>query len=146
MPNTVDTVKAFKTILQSGIVVSGNVFITVNTQIVSGDATTSLYLSGVGRNESILIRKAQILNPKTMTGGKFTSLTDVIETTIFSRISGFAYTNVVQRAQDLKITIASGNWHSGYNLALPVIYDEVWPLNTADVAKVAIKYKVSYAL
>ena len=150
MPNTLDTVQTLLTVLQSGLVVSGNSYITVQRQTVSGDALSNMRVSGY--TELIYLRNART-DGQGLTGGNNTEIADYTDIDIYisfrqSQISGVgthsgAYSTLRQRVDDTKITIASGSFSSPPR---PVFVGENWPQPHQQVAKATTSYRTRYVL
>lgn len=150
MPNTLDTTQTILAVLQSGLVVSGNSYITVQRQTVSGDALSNMRVSGY--TELIYLRNART-DGQGLTGGNNTEIADYTDIDIYvsfrqSQISGVgigsgAYSTLRQRVDDTKITIASGTFTSPPR---PILISETWPQSHQQVAYGKLNYRTRYLL
>ena len=150
MPNTLDTVQTLLSVLQSGLVVSGNSYITVQRQTVSGDALSNMRVSGY--TELIYLRNART-DGMGLTGGNNTEIADYTDIDIYvsfrqSQVSGVgthsgAYSTLRQRVDDTKITMASGTFTAPPR---PILIAENWPQPHQQVAKSTLSYRTRYVL
>ena len=144
--NPADSVGAFLTVLQSGLVVSGNSYIIVERSLTSGDARTQIKASGT-YTDQITLRLTG--NPHQVTGGTYTVMSDTITAEVSCRLwyqgvnTSNAVTIVEQRIRDFKSTIASGTF-TGYSK--PRYVGETWQLGHEKTAKASIKYRTKYLM
>ena len=145
-----DPVAATFTILSSGLVVSGNTQIIVMEQITSGDAFSSIKVSGF--TESIQIYRGKPSSEIPVTGHQyFGAFSENVSVDIYVRGASYdssggnnqAFQRCTQRVQDTITTTQSGVWWSGFNLPMPKLVSVQWPmpseLNT--VAKLVFRHK-----
>jgi len=148
---TVDSVGVFLNAIQSGLVVSGNSFITVARVVNSGDALSSFRVSGP--TDFIGIR----LSPgrgAALTGRYFTEMQDNVVIDVYhhdvtATVSGPAYPGTVavvqQRINDLKLTVSGATW-AGTGVPPPKLVSESHPLAQAQFARGELTYRVRYLL
>jgi hypothetical protein len=149
MPNTLDTIGKFLSVLQSGLVVSGNTYMVCERAIVSGDARTSVRVSGY--TDAITLRLSKD-STKPMTGGGYTCIFDnvVAELSVHytyntnSSNTSSAVTRLDQMVNDYKTTVANGTWVPGWSY--PTIVNEEWPLAHEKAAKARLTYHTGYML
>lgn len=153
MPNTVSPTQALFTVFQSGLLVSGNTRITLAQQIQSGAAIMSVAVSGA--DEYIQLFKTPGTKLEPTTGGIFQGVvSSVIAEEIFIRratydVSGGASTAETvlrQRIVDSKITVASGNFASGFNLPRPYLIGENSPMPSELFSKGRLEWRFHYVL
>ena len=145
--NPADSVGAFLSVLQSGLVVSGNNFILVERALTSGDARTQMKASGTYTDQITL--RLSPGHPHQVTGGTYTVMSDDIVAEVSCRTwyQGVNTSNVVtiveQRVKDFKSTIASGTF---VGFSKPRFTGETWPLAHEKAAKATLKYNTKYLL
>lgn len=127
-------------VLQSGLLVSGNSYISLNKQVVSGDALSNLRVSGF--TDLVLLKQGRS-ETEPLIGGTFTAVADYVEAEIYVHKSGIALSGVRRLIDDFKITVASGTWT---NPARPYLVGEEWPLPQEKVSKGKLIYRFRYAL
>ena len=145
----VDSVGVFLNVVQSGLVVSGNGYMTCTRVVNSGDALTSFRVSGP--NDFIGLR----LSPgrtNVLTGG-YTEVADVIVCDIYHHDTSFATSGVVQSGasvaavqrmtNDMKTTVASGVW-TGYGISPPKLIGETHPLAQSMFSRATLTYRTRY--
>jgi len=149
LSNPVDSVNSLYTVIQSGLVVSGNTNMQVVKQVTSGDNLTSARMSGTGGFEYIALRLSRN-EPMPLVGGTFTHVTDYVEANIYIHYpygpafnTSSVLSNLVQRVKDFKTTVYSGTWT---NPAKPFIAQEEWPQPHEKVAKAKLVYRFRYLL
>ena len=127
--------------------------ITVAKQVVSGDAMSSLTLSGTGRYEWIALRLVRN-ETRPLTGSLFTEVADYVRAEVYCHYPVFvsggmtasgAIATVQQRVNDFKTTVLSGVWSSG-NPAVPKLVAEEHPMAHQQVAKGSLTYRLRYVL
>jgi len=132
--------------LTSGLVVSGNSYITLAKIITSGDALTSLRVSGFTDFIGLRLERNEI---RPLTGGVFTEVADYVSAEIYIHVSGAqVLSGLRQRINDFKITVASGAWESGntVNIALPTLVAEDWTMPHERVGRAKLTYRFRYLL
>ena len=149
MPNLVDSVNTLFTTIQSGLVVSGNSYISVAKQVTSGDALASFRISGMTDFIGLRLQRNET---KGLTGGVFTEVADYVVADIsihgtYAKASGQTETQTLsglrQRVDDFKITVASGTW-SGTNPARPILVSESWSLPHEKAGKAELVWRFRY--
>ena len=154
---TVDSVGVFLGAVQSGLVVSGNAYITLTRVMNSGDALSSFRVSGP--NDFIGIR-LQPGRGEPLTGSYFTQIAESV-VVIYHHDTTFATSGVsqsgasvaaVQRlTNDFKLTVSGATWattSSGVytGMAPPKLVMETHPLAVAQFAHATLQYRVRYLL
>ena len=147
----VDSVGVFLNVVQSGLVVSGNGYMTCTRVVNSGDALTSFRVSGP--NDFIGLR----LSPgrgNPLTGG-FTEVVDTVITEIYHHDTSFATSGVAQSGasvaavqrmvNDFKTTVNSGTW-TGFGMSPPKLVSETHPLAQAMFSRATLTYRTHYLL
>ena len=153
MPNTADTINAFFSIFQSGVIASGSDKITVAKTLLSGDAMTSFRQSGKLELVQFSLGRASEIIP--LTGSIFVGrVVDHVVEDIFVhgtyQDSGVALSGLRRLVDDSKITVASGLWQSGsagtFNLPSPKLEGERWPIPHEKFAHAQLMWRVQYVL
>lgn len=132
------------TVLQSGLLVSGNSDVSLVKVITSGDAMTSFTVSG--KTELIALRQGRNeTNP--MLGGQVTTIADYVIADIFIHYpyanTSSTVTTLRTRVDDFKITIASGTFT---NPPRPIFVAESWPVAHEKFGHASLTYRFRYAL
>jgi hypothetical protein len=148
--STPDAVGIMLNIVQSGVVVSGNSFITVARSMTSGDALSSFRVSGP--TDLIAIRLTRNITMPLL-GGRFNKVEDYVDAEIWHHdvtanasgvISSSGSVAIVQKmVNDFKVTISGGTW-SG--VPPPQLVSEVHPYAQQQFAKGRLTYRVQYLL
>ena len=144
-----DSVRIFLNAIQSGLVVSGNAYITASRIVTSGDAISSFTVSG--KTDYIGLRlQRDTTNP--LTGG-YTEVADIVTADILHHeytpnATGVTDANssiaVVSRlVSDYKATVSGYAW-SG--VAPPKLVSESHPMSQAQFSKAQLSYRVRYLL
>lgn len=136
-------------VLISGLVVSGNNYIVVQRQVVSGDTMSNQRVSGY--TDWIMIRPIRIDVLPLRAG--YAEMVEYFDIDVYniqrqSQVSGLgvlsgASSTVRQRVNDIKITIASGSY-SG--ISPPTIVGENWAQPHQQVTKATLSYRTRYML
>jgi len=146
-------VQAVFTIVGSGLVVSGNTAIIVMEQITSGDAFSSIKVSGYTESIQIYRGKPSTVVP-VLDHGHEGAVAEMVSTDIYIRRASYdtsggnnqTFQALTQRVIDLKNTFASGVWWSGFNLPAPKLVSEQWPMPSELNAKAALVWRFRYLL
>ena len=137
MPDTADSVDILYGLFRSGLVVSGNSYITVAKAATSGDALSSFRVSGFTTFIGIIGGRTEV---EPLIGGTFTAMADYVDVEIFHRESGIAVSGLRMRVNDAKITVASGAFPIS-GVARPVQTAESQPLQHEHIAKAKLTYR-----
>ena len=135
MPNLVDAANTLVTVLQRGLVVSGNPTINVKLVIGSGDLMMSIKASGL-REQIFVYPTRTETDPKI--GGVYNAITDYVRAEILVLTSGTSQTRLRTRVDDFKITIASGTFTQPPR---PYMTSENWPTPHTGVARAVLEYR-----
>ncbi len=148
--STPDSVGIFLNVLQSGVVVSGNSYITVARSMTSGDALSSFRVSGP--TDLIAIRLTRNVTMPLL-GGRFNKVEDYVDAEIYHHdvtanaagiISSSGSVAIVQRlVNDFKVSVSGGTW-SG--VPPPQLVQEVHPYAQMQFSKARLSYRVQYLL
>lgn len=144
-----DPISAAFTIFQSGIAVSGNTAIIVMEQITSGDAFSSIKVSGY--SQSIQIYRGKPLSDAQVVGaGHFGAISDNVSIDIFVRNASYdtsggnsqAFQIANRLYKDAINTVVSGVWNSGFNLPRPTLvsYQQPMPSELNTVGKTVWRF------
>jgi hypothetical protein len=144
-----DPISATFTIVQSGLVVSGNTAIVVMEQITSGDTFSSIKVSGLSQSIQIYRGKPSSLMP-TLGAGHIGAATDFVSIDVFVRNASYDTSGGNNQAfgianrlyKDVINTMVSGVWTSGFNLATPklVSYQQPMPSELNTVGKTVWRF------
>jgi len=150
--STVDSVGVFLGALQSGLVVSGNQFITVTRVVNSGDALTSFRVSGP--NDFIGLRLAPGRGTP-LTNSYFTQMDETVIAEIYHHDyvsatsgvnqSGASIAAVTRMVNDFKLTVSGATW-AGNGMPPPKLLVETHPLALAQASRATLEYRVRYLL
>ncbi len=150
MSGTPDSIRIFLNAIQSGVVVSGNNYITVSRVVNSGDAISSLRVSGARDYIGLRLQRDATVP---MTGTYFTQVADTVTADIYhhdftSNASGVtdsgASVAIVERmVNDYKLTVSGYSW-SG--VAPPKLIAESHPMAQAQFARAEVSYRLRYLL
>lgn len=135
MPSLVDVANTLVTVLQSGLVVSGNPTINVKLVLGSGDLMTSIRASGL--REQIFVYPTRTETAPAI-GGTYNAITDYVRAEILVLVSGASQSRLRTRVDDFKVTIASGTFTSP---ARPYMSAENWPTPYQGVARAVLEYR-----
>lgn len=139
-----DSVAVLLTVLQSGLVVSGNADITLARSVTSGDALSNQRISG--RTDFIYLYQGRTdITP--LTGGGFYEAADYVVAELNVRYPTATTTNanttLQTRVDDFKTTVASGAWPLS-GVPMPFLVAEEHPMAHANVAKAKLTYRLRY--
>lgn len=144
-----DSVRIFLNAIQSGLVVSGNSYITASRVVVSGDAISSFTVSG---NTDYIGLRLQRDTTNPLTGG-YTEVADIVTADILHHDvtanasgitdAGSSVAIVSRLVSDYKATVSGYAW-SG--VAPPKLVSESRPMAQAQFSKATISYRVRYLL
>jgi len=149
---TVDSVGVFLGAIQSGLVVSGNGFITVTRVVNSGDALSSFRVSGPTDFIGIRLQPGR---GTPLTGAYYTQVSETVVVDLYhhdttSATSGVAQSGAsvaaVQRlTNDFKLTVSGATW-AGNGIPPPKLVFESHPLAMAQFGHATLNYRVQYLL
>jgi hypothetical protein len=148
VPSNIDAAGNIYNVIASGLVVSGNSYITVQTSLLSGQAASSLGYATSGKTDAIYIRLVRD-QTEPMTGGVYNAIADNIVLEVYNlRVYQGGDTNVAMsglrtRVNDLKVTMASGSFTG---MSRPMLISESWPLPQEKWAKATLIYRTRYLL